>query len=147
MSDIPQGRIRVVLPAMAAAIVVVAVFGGCGIGQGGGLPTQFSDEAYPGVRDEVRGTFESTSYGCRMLEVDGETWYVIWPAGSRLDNGIRLPDGSLVDEGDTVVGIGALTPTAPLAAANEYWRRQFIDCAKGAEEVLVLDAATVDPAG
>jgi hypothetical protein len=118
------------------------------MGEGGiGLPAQVSGEAYSGVREEVRGTLEITSYGCRMLAVDAEPWFVIWPAGSRLDNGIRLPDGRVVAEGDTVVRVGALTPAAPLAAASEHWRRTFISCTPGAEEVVVLDAATVEPSG
>ena len=95
--------------------------------------------------EEIRGVLASTPYGCRELGVDGEKWFVIWPAGSRLDDGIQLPTGQVVGEGDTVVGIGAFTLTEPLAAASEYWLRTFIECAPGADEVLVLDVAAVDP--
>jgi hypothetical protein len=145
--EVGRGRRPAATARFLATLSAAALAAGCEIGQGGGLPAQVQGETYPGVRVEIRGALATTPYGCRQLEIDGETWFVIWPAGSGLADGVRLPGGQVVAEGDAVVGIGAFTPTAPLAATNEYWRRTFISCAPGAEEVLVLDVATVDPAG
>lgn len=133
------------LPGFVAAAVVLA---GCGIGEGGmGLPVQLPDESYPGVRQAVRGTLGVTRFGCIELQIDEEGWFVIWPAGSQLDDRVRLPDSQVVAEGGTVVGIGAFTPTAPLWARGGYWQNALGSCAPDDEEVLVLDSATVDPAG
>jgi hypothetical protein len=133
------------LPGLVAAAVLVA---GCGIGEGGmGLPAQLPDESYPGVRQGVRGTLAVTPFGCIELRIDEGRWFVIWPAGSRLDDRVRLPDSQVVAEGDIVVGVGAFTPTAPLWARGGYWQNALGSCAPGEEAVLVLDSATVDPGG
>ncbi len=130
---------------LIAAAVVLA---GCGIGEGGmGLPTQLPNESYAGIRQAVRGTLAVTPFGCIELQIDEEGWFVIWPAGSRLLDGVGLPNGEVVVEGDTVVGIGAFTPTAPLWARGGYWQNALGSCAPDDEEVLVLDSAAVDPAG
>jgi hypothetical protein len=120
---------------------------GCGIGDGGvGLPAQRAGDTFPGVREEIRGTLEVAANGCFELVVDGSRWYAIWPVGSQRDDLVRLPEGQVVAEGDTVVGIGALTPTGPLVAQGGYWQNALSICAPGADQVLVLDIATVEPA-
>ncbi|MEI7743626.1 MAG: hypothetical protein WCK58_07745 [Chloroflexota bacterium] len=111
------------------------------------LPAQRPGETYPGVREEIHGTLEVASNGCFELVVDGTPQFVIWPAGSQLDDRVRLPDGQVVVEGAAVTGIGASTPTAPLVAKGGYWANALSFCAQGDKEVIVLDTATVDPAG
>jgi hypothetical protein len=85
--------------------------------------------------------------GCFELLIDDSRWYVIWPVGSQRDDRVRLPNGQVVADGGTVVGIGAFTPTAPLAADGGYWQDAAGFRAPGDQEVLVLDTAAVDPAG
>lgn len=112
-----------------------------------GLPAQRPGETYPGVRQEIRGALAITPFGCIELEVDAENWFVIWPVGSQLDDRVRLADGQVVADGNAVTGMGAFTPTAPLWVKGGYWENALGSCAPGADEVLVLDSATVDPAG
>lgn len=114
-----------------------------GIGEGGmGLPVQRDGESYLGPRGDIRGTLRVADSGCIELETGDQRWFVIWPSGSRLDAFVRLPDGTVLDEGDDLVGLGGATPVAPLVAAGGYWTTAIGFCARDAREVLVLDEVT-----
>ena len=105
-----------------------------------GLPVQVSGEVYPGQRSELAGSLHVTDSGCDHAVVDGQERYVIWPAGSEKVDGVRLPDGSVLRDGDPFDAVGALTPVAPLTAeANGWWAHTIGFCDPGATEVLVLD--------
>jgi hypothetical protein len=113
---------------------------------GMGLPTQVDGEDYPGARREIRGTVAVSETGCIELETDDGRWFVIWPSGSRLDALVRLPNGTVLDEGDRIVAAGALTPVRPLVAdAGGYWANTIGFCAPDATDVLVLDEARAGP--
>lgn len=119
----------------------------CGLGEGGlGLPTQRSGETYPGARMEIAGTMAVTSNGCFELDTEAGRHFVIWPAGSALDDRVRLPDRSVVREGDRIEAVGAMTPVDPLVAdRNGYWAQAIGYCAPDAMRVIVLDEARRSP--
>lgn len=125
------------------AVLIAILLTACGLGEGGlGLPRQLGGETYPGDRFTLDGVMQVSSNGCFQLKWQGRIHYVIWPAGSTLDDQVRLPNGEVIREGDHVTGIGALTPTAPLVANRDgYWAYAIGYCAPGAEEVIVLDSA------
>ncbi len=128
----------VLLLGATAALAVTA----CSVGEGGWMPAQRHGETYAGDRRQIDGVLEIDSNQCYDLTVDGTTWFVIWPEGSRWDLGVRLPNGQLLrDNGTRVSATGARTPTAALT--DEFWTRSFLLCAPGAAEVLVLDIALV----
>jgi hypothetical protein len=111
-------------------------------GLGGmGLPQQLPGERYPGADRELAGTVELQENGCINVVVNGESLLAIWPAGSALDDLVRLPDGTVLADGDTLTAAGSLTPTAPLVAdRNGYWANVIGFCAPDAKRVVVLDA-------
>jgi hypothetical protein len=122
---------------------------GCWIGEGGmPLPRQHAGETYPGDRRELSGVLEVSDFGCLNIALDGETYLVIWPAGSDYADlgdgppGVQLPGGQAITEGDSLVGIGTLTPTEPLLANRDTSLAYAIrGCAPDASEVIVFDTA------
>jgi hypothetical protein len=123
-------------------LVLLAACGDPPAEGGMGLPAKIDGETYPGPRGELRGTVVVAENGCVELEVDGRRWFVIWPSGARLDTLVRLPDGTVLDEGDTVEAIGGPTAVAPLVGdGGGYWGHAIGFCAPDATEVLVLDEA------
>jgi hypothetical protein len=125
---------------ITAGLTLAACFAQVGLG----LPVPIAGESYPGERKDVTGVLEVASNGCLQLGVDGQRYFVIWPTGSMLDDRVRLPNGQVVREGQTVTGTGALTPSAPLVAQRDsYWASAIGFCAPDATEVLVLDSAAL----
>lgn len=127
--------------------LVGVVMAGCGIGEGGmPLPRQQPGDSYPGQRMELAAEMEMSAFGCFLLVLNGEAFFVIWPAGSDDANlgesrGVRLPNGQVVTEGDTVVGTGAFTPAEPLLLNRDTAiARAITGCAPDATELVVLDA-------
>ncbi len=113
---------------------------------GMGLPVQLRGEVYPGNRSPISGTLHVSSTGCDHAIVDGHERYVIWPAGSAKVDGVRLPDGSVLADGDPFEGVGALTPAEPLTADRGGWWAHTIGfCDPEATQVLVLDEARPAP--
>ena len=125
------------------------VLSGCWIGEGGmPLPRQHAGETYPGDRRELSGVLEVSDFGCLNIALDGETYLVIWPAGSDYADlgdrpqGVLLPGGQVIAEGDPVVGTGAFTSTEPLLANRDSSLAYAIGgCAPDASEVIVFDTA------
>jgi hypothetical protein len=111
------------------------------------LPRQEAGQAYPGLRQELRGEFELSDSGCMNLTLESGTYLVIWPARSEETEvedrwAVRLPNGQVVAEGDTVVGTGAFTPAAPVLANPGTLMAQWVTyCAPDASEVIVFDSA------
>ena len=130
-------------------LLVGGLLGGCWLGQAGmELPHQLPGESYPGDRGELTGVLDVADNGCRHIVLDAGTYFVIWPSGSdaadlgELPAGVRLPGGDVIADGDTLVGTGALTPTAPLTAdRNGWWAHVIGYCAPDASEVFVFDSA------
>jgi hypothetical protein len=126
MSEVKSNRRSAGRWRVSSALPAAVLLAACSIGEGGiGLPVQRPGEAYPGVRQEVRGPLEVAANGCFELVIDERPWYVIWPSGSQRDDRVLLPNGQLVAEGATVVGIGAFTPTAPLVAKAATGRMRW----------------------
>jgi hypothetical protein len=131
------------------AFVALVALAGCSgpPAEGGmGLPAQREGDAYPGPRAEVTGTVRTAENGCIEVEADGRRWFVIWPAGARLDALVRLPDGTVLDDGDRLTATGGPTPVGRLVADRAgYWANTIGFCAPEATEVLVLDEVRADP--
>ena len=105
-----------------------------------GLPVQIAGEDYPGDRYELTGSLHVTDTGCDHAMVDGRELYVIWPTGSAKVDGVRLPDGSVLVDGDTFEAVGGLTPVEPLTAdPNGWWAHTIGFCDPDAVHALVLD--------
>ena len=139
------------VPRVLAAVVLAAALAACATASppadaGMGLPVQLPGEAYPGERTPLTGTLEVTDVGCDHAMVDGTERYVIWPAGAEKVNGVRLPDGSVLRDGDAFEAVGALTPAEPLTAEpNGWWAHTIGFCDADATQVLVLDEARPAP--
>ena len=107
---------------------------------GFGVPAQLAGETYPGPRRAIASVLEGDDVGCLEAAVDGAPRFVIWPAGARLDHGVRLADGTILRPGDPFDRVGALTPIEPLAAdPNGFWASLIGFCAPASREALVLD--------
>ncbi len=130
---------RAVLGLVATASLVA----GCGLGEAGmGLPHQSAGLTFPGERQELRAVLEVAENGCLLLALDGQRYFVVWPAGAVEADRVRLPNGEVVREGDTIIGTGAFTPTAPwVTHKDDYWSRAVSYCASGQAEMVVLDSA------
>jgi hypothetical protein len=134
--------------APASIVIAALLVGGCGLGEAGmPLPRQQAGQTFPGDRQDLHGVFAVSDFGCLNIVLDGETFMVIWPAGSdyaelgERPNGVRLPDGQVIVDGDAVLGTGAFTPTAPLLADRDTSLAHAIrGCAPDASELVVLDA-------
>lgn len=116
------------------------------------MPERRSGESYPGERMEINGEVTAADNGCVFVAVDGDAVFAIWPSGSEGpdDSGsrLRLPNGESVREGDSIVGIGVLTPTEPLISdRNGYWANVIGYCDPNADAVLALEEAQLAPAG
>jgi hypothetical protein len=139
-----SGRLSVGLaPVIAGLLAACTSAPQPGLG-GMGLPQQRPDEVYPGARQEIVGVFDIAGDGCFHLLTKGKREFVIWPSGATQDGPIRirLPDGSVIRDGDPVFGTGAYTPVAPLVAdRNGYWATTIGFCASDADQVIVLDDA------
>ena len=134
--------------ALASIAVLVLVVGGCGLGEAGmPLPRQQAGQSYPGDRQEFAGVLDVSDFGCFNLAVNDERLFVIWPTGSDYANSdnqyaVRLPGGAVVADGESVIGTGAFTPTAPLLAQRDTSLAYALrSCAPDASEVVVLDTA------
>lgn len=109
---------------------------------GPGLPQQLAGERYPGARRVLAGTVELADNGCVNVVLDGRSLFAIWPAGSALDDVVRLPDGQVLADGDRVTGSGALSPVAPLVAdPGGYWANVIGFCDPDADVLVVFDSA------
>lgn len=133
---------------LAAATLVLTVglaIAACSSPDGLGgmeMPRQRDGEAYPGLRRDIVGIVEVAPDGCVGVRIDDRSYFAIWPRGSEQHEVVRLPGGEVIAAGDRIVGVGALTPVAPLVAdPNGYWAYVIGFCAPDAREVLVLDAA------
>lgn len=109
--------------------------------QGGmGVPVQLAGETYPGARDLLQAELDVTETGCLHVVVDGESRFAIWPAGAELADALRLPDGTVLADGDRIEALGAATPAAPLTANRDgYWANAIGFCDPQADVVMVLD--------
>lgn len=93
----------------------------------------------------MTGTLHVTD-GRDHAVVEGTEPDVIWPAGSATVDGARMPDGSVLRDGDGFEGLGALTPLEPLMAdANGWWAHTIGFCDPDATQALVIDEARPDP--
>lgn len=142
------------VPALCALLALCGcgLFGvGSGPDVGGpGIPQAQDAESFPGERREVTGEVLATNEGCVFVVVSGVEYFAIWPSGSDGpdDSGrlLLLPDGDAVRDGDSIVGVGALTPVRPLVAdRNGYWASVIGYCAPDIETAMVLDHASVKP--
>ena len=130
---------------LAALSLVGVLLGGCGLGSAGtGLAHQRDSETYPGDRRQLTGRVEGGP-ACWHITLDGQSYFVIWPAGSDDEIvgeewGARLSKSEIVAPGDTVTGTGAFTPAEPLVAERYgYWAHVIGMCAPDASEVVVFD--------
>ena len=139
--SMPRARVPLLVACLgwlAAACQVAAPPDQAGMG----LPVQLPGEVYQSERSPLSGTLHVTDTGCDHAMVDGRKRYVIWPAGSAKVDGVRLPDGSVLADGDPFEGVGGLTPVEPLTAdRNGWWAHTIGFCDPEATEVLVLDEA------
>ena len=135
--------------ALASLVILGLLVGACGLGEAGmPLPRQQGGQSFPGDRQDLNGVLAVSDFGCLNILLDGQTFLVIWPAGSDYadlgdqPHGVRLPDGQVLADGDAVMGTGAFTPTAPLLANRDTSLAYAIrGCAPDAAELVVFDAA------
>ncbi|HSK51423.1 MAG TPA: hypothetical protein VLA44_01610, partial [Clostridia bacterium] len=93
-------------------------------------------------RRDLAGTVELGDNGCVNVVLDGRSLFVIWPAGSALDDVVRLPDGEVLADGDPVRGTGAVSPIAPLVEdRGGYWANVIGFCGPAADVLIVFDSA------
>jgi hypothetical protein len=129
------------VPGSPTTAALAGPTGEAGLG-GPGLPQQLEGERYAGARRDLAGTVELADNGCVNVVLDGRSLFVIWPAGSALDNVVRLPDGDVLADGDRVIGTGALSPVAPLVAdRGGYWANVIGFCDPTADLLVVFDSA------
>lgn len=134
---------------LASVMILGLLVGGCGLGEAGmPLPRQQAGQSYPGDRQELAGVLDVSDFGCLNIVLERGTFLVIWPAGSdyadlgQQPQGVRLPGGQVLADGDAVLGTGAFTPTAPLLAQRDTSLAYAIrGCAPDASELVVFDAA------
>ncbi len=118
---------------------------------GGPVPQQFPSETYPGEREPLSVRVWLAANGCFLGSVGGtspaRSYLVVWPAGTEgAGDQVRLPDGTMVGNGDRLSGPGTLMPITALEGigASSFWQHTVGFCDDGAERVLVLDVVTKD---
>lgn len=135
----------------AVAWLALAILPAClsGEGEAGiGLPQQRPGEEYPGEREELAGTLEVTDRGCITVVIEDESFLVVWPAGSELDDAVRLPNGQVLPPDARIAGVGAKVRADVLTAdANGYWSNAIGFCAPEDEHVVVFDEVELDESG
>lgn len=102
-------RRGLMLALLVTAVGAVACSSGCATDIAGNYPVGADDfPPLTGKLQEVSGTVFNPGNGCFALadELGAMTW-IVWPAGSArsdgVEDGIRLPNGDVVNTGDTVL--------------------------------------------
>ena len=115
-------------------------------GQGGmGLPQQLPGETYAGPRAEITGDLFVADDGCAYVTDGDALRLVIWPAGSRLSNPARLPDGTELRDGDAISGRARIVRIEALPGGRDgYWAHVTGFCDDGEDEVVVFDDVSAD---
>ncbi len=116
---------------------------------GMGVPQRFPSEIFPGDRRSLEIRVHLDPRGCYLGSLTGADrtgrYLVVWPTGTELrssEQGLRLPDGSVVVDRDILAADGVLMLTRRLdgIGTDSYWDSAVGFCAPGASRVLVLDS-------
>ena len=143
---------------LGLALGSVIALAACGAGSGDntadntagmGVPQHRGSVEYPGDRRPMEPRMHVAGNGCFLGSLPGEArrYLVVWPAdteqGSSGDE-LRLPDGTVLRDGDLLAGDGLLMPVRKLEGFGDdgYWDFAVGFCTPRASEVLVLDSVT-----
>ena len=105
-----------------------------------GLPTTIEGERYEGERVPFAAELSVAGDGCAYLDFGEGEMLAIWPRGSELSEPVRLADGTELEPGNIVLGLGTIVPFAQLPGGpNGYWAHVTGFCRGDGPRALVLD--------
>jgi hypothetical protein len=142
-----------IVVAIAAGLALVAAVGIFLLSQvpsdevGMGIPTENLVDRPVAAAVPISGEAKVGPKGCLLLDIDGTSYFVVWPAGYRYDaNAAIAPDGTRMGGGHAIAGEGWIRQVDDVVAAADgpdgYMDMATGFCTDGEMPVAVLKSIT-----